>query len=64
VLIIVVPHLVGWHWLLHHDHLAGIYAGSLLALGGLAVAWAAPEHRKGALAGIVIGAVLAVIPNL
>jgi hypothetical protein len=61
---LVIPHLVAWSWLLHHDHLPGIYAAAILAWGGLCWAWSEPGQRSGALTVVVMGAVVAIITLL
>jgi hypothetical protein len=64
VAMLVIPHLVAWSWLLHHDHLPGIYAAAILAWGGLCWAWSEPGQRSGALTVVVMGAVVAIITLL
>ena len=60
VLIVVVPHLVGWQWLLHHDHLPGIEGAAMLVVGGLLWRLAAPDHPKETLWVVAIGALIAI----
>lgn len=58
---VIVPHVVQWHWLLHHDHQVGIYLGFYLVTGGVAWTAAKRSHWKGALGVVALGALVALI---
>ena len=62
--ILVVPHLANWHWLHANAHRTGLYACALLIWAGGAWTFGEPEHYKGALGLVALGAVLVAIPLL